>query len=82
MRGVGDARQCQATRGGLDVAAFDARTMEARRLPGLFAVGEALDVDAPCGGYNLHWAWASGIAAGRAAASALAKRAGREDSRA
>lgn len=82
VRGVGDARQCQVTRGGLDVAAFDARTMEARRLPGLFAVGEALDVDAPCGGYNLHWAWASGIAAGRAAASALAKRAGREDSRA
>ena len=82
VRGVGDTRQCQVTRGGLDVAAFDARTMEARRLPGLFAVGEALDVDAPCGGYNLHWAWASGIAAGRAAASALAKRAGREDSRA
>ena len=80
VRGVGDARQCQVTRGGLDVAAFDARTMEARRLPGLFAAGEALDVDAPCGGYNLHWAWASGIVAGRAAAGALARRAGKEGS--
>ena len=74
VRGVGDARQCQVTRGGFAVAAFDARTLEARELPGLFAAGEALDVDAPCGGYNLHWAWASGIVAGRAAAAALAKR--------
>lgn len=75
VRGVGDARQCQVTRGGFAVAAFDARTLEARELPGLFAAGEALDVDAPCGGYNLHWAWASGMLAGRAAAERLMKEA-------
>lgn len=69
VRGVGEARQCQVHRGGCDVAAFDPRTCEARALPGLHVVGEALDVDAPCGGFNLHWAWASGLAAGRAAAA-------------
>ena len=77
VRGIGDARQCQVTRGGLAVDAFDPRTMGARRIPGFFAVGEALDVDAPCGGYNLHWAWASGMLAARAAANELAVDAGR-----
>jgi hypothetical protein len=37
----------------------------------MFVVGELLDVDAPCGGYNLHWAWASGLLAGAAAAQAV-----------
>ena len=68
VEGIGDARQCQVHRGGLDVAGFDAATMQAHDVAGLFAVGEALDVDGPCGGYNLHWAWASGLLAGRAAA--------------
>ena len=71
VRGIGDERQCQVRRGGADVAAFDPRTLEARAVPGLHVVGEALDVDAPCGGYNLHWAWASGMLAGRAAAARL-----------
>lgn len=74
VQGIGDERQCQVMRGGLEVESFDPRTCEALGVPGLFAVGEALDVDAPCGGYNLHWAWASGMLAGRAAASALACR--------
>ncbi|MDO4291565.1 MAG: aminoacetone oxidase family FAD-binding enzyme, partial [Eggerthellaceae bacterium] len=64
VEGIGDARQCQVHRGGFDVGGFDARSCEARALPGLFAAGEALDVDAPCGGYNLHWAWSSGMLAG------------------
>ncbi|MBX9035468.1 NAD(P)/FAD-dependent oxidoreductase [Gordonibacter massiliensis (ex Traore et al. 2017)] len=72
VRGIGDERQCQVRRGGADVAAFDPRTLEACAVPGLYVVGEALDVDAPCGGYNLHWAWASGILAGRSAARRLA----------
>ncbi|WP_253904788.1 aminoacetone oxidase family FAD-binding enzyme [Adlercreutzia sp. ZJ473] len=71
VEGPGDARQCQVTRGGFDVAGFDVRTLEARAVPGLYAAGEALDVDAPCGGYNLHWAWASGLLAGRSAVRAL-----------
>ena len=40
-------------------------------MPGLYVVGEALDVDAPCGGYNLHWAWASGLLAGKSATARL-----------
>lgn len=68
VRGIGDAKQCQVSRGGLSIAAFDPETMEAVRASGLFAAGEALDVDAPCGGYNLHWAWSSGLLAGVSAA--------------
>lgn len=71
VAGIGDPRQCQVTRGGYDVSLFDSSTMESRCDPGLYAVGEALDVDAPCGGYNLHWAWTSGILAGRSAAERL-----------
>ena len=71
VRGIGDERQCQVRCGGADVAAFDPRTLEARAVPGLHVVGEALDVDAPCGGYNLHWAWASGMLAGRGAVARL-----------
>ncbi len=67
VEGVGDAKQCQVTRGGVDISAVRADTMETAAHPGLFFAGEALDVDAPCGGYNLHWAWASGILAGRSA---------------
>ena len=67
VEGIGDARQCQVMRGGLRVCAFDPQTMESLALPGLFAAGEALDVDAPCGGYNLHWAWSSGLIAGASA---------------
>ena len=44
------------------------RRWGAMRASGLFAAGEALDVDAPCGGYNLHWAWSSGLLAGVSAA--------------
>ena len=71
VEGIGDARQCQVHRGGVDVSGVDARTCELRDVPGLYVVGEALDVDAPCGGYNLHWAWGSGLLAGRSAAHAL-----------
>ena len=72
VTGVGDARQCQVMRGGLSVGQFDPATLESRIDAGLFAAGEALDVDAPCGGYNLHWAWASGLLAGAAAARKVA----------
>lgn len=71
VEGIADADQCQVRRGGFDVAGFDPHTMAARSLPGFFAAGEALDIDGPCGGYNLHWAWASGLIVGRAAADWL-----------
>ena len=66
--GPGDTQHAQVTRGGADVAEFDPETMESRRVPGLYAAGETLDIDGACGGYNLHWAFASGLRAGRSAA--------------
>lgn len=53
----------QVTAGGADTASFDPHTLEHLRHPGLFAVGEVLDVDGDCGGYNLQWAWSSAMAA-------------------
>ncbi len=64
VEGIADANLCQVRRGGFDVSAIDANTMAAKDVPGLFVAGEALDVDGPCGGYNLQWAWASGLIAG------------------
>ncbi|MBR4864615.1 MAG: aminoacetone oxidase family FAD-binding enzyme [Oscillospiraceae bacterium] len=55
----------QVTAGGVLTADFDPNTMESCLIPGLYACGEVLDIDGDCGGYNLHWAWASGIMAGR-----------------
>lgn len=51
--------QAQVTCGGAELKDFDPDTLESRRAPGLFAAGEVLDVDGDCGGFNLHWAWAS-----------------------
>ncbi len=58
----------QASAGGADAGEFSPATLESRLVPGLFACGEALDVDGPCGGYNLQWAWASGLFAAQNAA--------------
>lgn len=63
-----ESRTFQVHRGGFAVDGFHAETLESKRDRGLFVIGEALDVDGPCGGYNLHWAWTTGILAGRAAA--------------
>lgn len=56
-------KHAQVTAGGLDTGAFDPVTLESAVLPGLFAAGEILDIYGDCGGYNLHWAWASAAAA-------------------
>lgn len=68
VSGPADPDRAQVTRGGLLTAQFDPATLEAHELAGLFACGEALDVDGACGGFNLAWAWKSGLVAGRAAA--------------
>lgn len=60
--------KAEAAAGGVDVAGVDPMTMESRLVPGLFFCGEILDVTGRLGGYNLHWAWASGTVAGEAAA--------------
>ncbi len=72
VEGIGDERQCQVRRGGFPVSECNPQTCEARKVSGLFITGEALDVDAPCGGYNLHWAWSTGMLAGGAAAQRVA----------
>ncbi|MBP5313971.1 MAG: NAD(P)/FAD-dependent oxidoreductase, partial [Eggerthellaceae bacterium] len=72
IKGI-EADQAQVKRGGYDVSAFDTKSLSAKTVPGLYAAGEALDVDGPCGGYNLHWAWASGMLAGKSAVDYLAK---------
>ena len=72
VEGVDEARACQVHAGGFSCENFCAQTMESMHCAGLFAAGEMLDVDAPCGGYNLHWAWASGALAGVNAAKRLA----------
>lgn len=63
----------QVRRGGFAVESFDPATMESRLHAHVYLTGEALDVDGPCGGYNLHWAWASGMLAGAAATADLAR---------
>ncbi len=68
VRGTADERHAQLTRGGVPTGAVDPATLELAGAPGLFVCGEALDVDGPCGGYNLSWAWLSGMAAARAVA--------------
>ena len=58
----------QVTAGGIITDEFDAMTMESKLVPGLYACGEVLDIDGDCGGFNLQWAWSSGILAGTHAA--------------
>jgi predicted Rossmann fold flavoprotein len=56
----------EVTAGGVDSDELSAKTMESRKVPGLFFIGEVVDVTGQLGGYNFQWAWASGAAAGRA----------------
>ena len=58
--------KAEVTVGGVDTDELSAKTMEARRVPGLFFIGEVVDVTGHLGGYNFQWAWASGRAAGEA----------------
>lgn len=58
--------KAEVTAGGISTAALSSQTMEARQVPGLYAIGEAVDVTGWLGGYNFQWAWASGWAAGQA----------------
>ena len=68
VEGPAGGEQAQATRGGLATDSFEPTSLAARELPWLHACGEALDIDADCGGFNLAWAWKSGMVAGLDAA--------------
>lgn len=63
-------RTAEVTLGGIDTRALSSKTMEARDVPGLHVVGEAMDVTGWLGGYNFQWAWSSGWSAGMAIAEA------------
>ncbi|HEV3471491.1 MAG TPA: NAD(P)/FAD-dependent oxidoreductase [Pyrinomonadaceae bacterium] len=57
--------KAEVTKGGVDTDELSSKTMEARRVPGLYFVGEVVDVTGHLGGFNFQWAWASGFAAGQ-----------------
>jgi len=58
--------KAEVTAGGVDTDELSAKTMEARKVPGLYFIGEVVDVTGHLGGFNFQWAWASGFAAGQA----------------
>jgi predicted Rossmann fold flavoprotein len=64
--GTEDYGKAEVTVGGVDTDELSAKTMESRRVPGLFFIGEVVDVTGHLGGFNFQWAWASGASAGRA----------------
>ncbi|OGQ16762.1 MAG: hypothetical protein A3B70_04075 [Deltaproteobacteria bacterium RIFCSPHIGHO2_02_FULL_40_11] len=57
--------KAEVTRGGIDTDELSSKTMEAKKVPGLYFIGEVVDVTGQLGGYNFQWAWASGWAAGQ-----------------
>ena len=58
--------KAEVTAGGVDTDELSSKTMESQKVPGLFFIGEVVDVTGHLGGHNFQWAWASGAAAGRA----------------
>ncbi len=68
VAGTRSLNEATVTRGGVTTAEIEPKTMESKVCPGLFFAGEVLDVDGPCGGYNLQMCWSTGALAGRSAA--------------
>jgi predicted flavoprotein YhiN len=58
--------KAEVTAGGVDTDELSAKTMESRKVPGLYFIGEVVDVTGQLGGFNFQWAWASGFSAGEA----------------
>lgn len=65
VKGTMSWNNAQVTAGGIATDEVDGKTFESRLCPGLYIVGEILDIDGDCGGYNLQWAWSSGYIAGQ-----------------
>ena len=66
--GTAGYTKAEATAGGIDTSAINPSTLQVRHIPGLFIIGEVVDVTGNLGGFNLHWAWASGFVAAHALA--------------
>lgn len=64
-QGTEGYKTAEVTLGGIDTNELSSKTMESKKVPGLYFVGEVIDVTGQLGGYNLHWAWASGFVAGQ-----------------
>jgi len=71
VRGSRGYQYAEVTAGGVALDDVNPATLESRACPGLYLVGEILDVDGRLGGFNFQWAWSSGFVAGTAAARAL-----------
>ena len=69
VQGLGSLEKAQVSAGGIALSELSGQSLSFRRVPGLYAAGEILNVTGPCGGYNLHWCFASGLSAGQSAAS-------------
>jgi hypothetical protein len=68
IKSAGGFDNAMVTRGGVSLREVDPKTLQSRKIHGLFFAGEILDLDGPCGGYNLQWAFSSGWLAGASAA--------------
>lgn len=68
ITGTQGLKTAQVCAGGADTSQFEPMTLESKLVPGLYVVGELLDIDGDCGGFNLQWAWASALLAGKAVA--------------
>lgn len=64
--GTAGYKKAEVTLGGVDTHALSSKTMECKQVPGLYFIGEVVDVTGHLGGYNFQWAWSSGYAAGQA----------------
>lgn len=62
-----DFKRAQVSGGGVDLCEINIKNMASKKVDGLYFAGEIVDINAPCGGYNLHWAWASGSIAAKSA---------------
>ena len=67
ITGAHSLEQAQVCSGGISTAQLNSETLESLKMPGLYFTGEVVDVDGDCGGYNLQWAWSSGVVAARSA---------------
>lgn len=67
VSGVGDWEAAQVTAGGVPLSEVEGLTLHSKKCPELYLTGELLNIHGDCGGFNLHWAWATGLAAGEAA---------------
>jgi predicted Rossmann fold flavoprotein len=71
ITGTNGFMEAQVTGGGASTSEFNPNTMASKKVKGLYAVGELLDIYGGCGGFNLQWAWSSGFLAGKSAAESV-----------